>query len=205
MKFFNNKATVKKSKLKREYSLKLHDTWKNSLRVTGSIRDAVRLPSGEDKTEWIAMNTMELFNTLKLVHGFTTEFCNEKSCPKMTAGPAIEFLWGESTKKPQSLPAPSYIALLFDWISAKFEDNSVFPVEGEFPKNFINEVKVIMKRMFRVYAHMYHHHLTELKNLDALSHVNTCFKHFYYFVVEFDLVKDSDMAPLKSLITKLKL
>ena len=72
----------------------------------------------------------------------------------------------------------------------------------------------IFKRMFRVYAHIYHCHFEQVRLLNlsvalisvvglglllhfylqvvsmgAEAHLNTCFKHFVYFVMEFDLVR----------------
>lgn len=32
------------------------------------------------------------------------------------------------------------------------------------------------------------------------AHLNTCFKHFVFFVVEFDLIEEKELAPLKDLI-----
>lgn len=50
-----------------------------------------------------------------------------------------------------------------------------------FPPNFVDVVKVIFKRLFRVYAHIYHSHFKHVCNLGEEAHLNTCFKHFMYF------------------------
>jgi len=57
--------------------------------------------------------------------------------------------------------------------------------------------------MFRVYAHIYYHHFAKIQELGEEAHLNTCFKHFYYFVQEFDLVERKEMAPLEDLIKSL--
>ena len=51
-----------------------------------------------------------------------------------------------------------------------------------FPKNFLSVVKTILKRLFRVYAHMYHSHFNRVVDLGEEPHLNTSFKHFIYFV-----------------------
>ena len=73
-----------------------------------------------------------------------------------------------------------------------------------FPKNFIQIAKTILKRLFRVYAHIYHQHFRcgnwnkctnaiqnifmfswlnrEVVSLGEEAHLNTSFKHFIYFV-----------------------
>ena len=51
-----------------------------------------------------------------------------------------------------------------------------------FPKNFSQIAKTILKRLFRVYAHIYHQHFSEVVKLREEAHLNTSFKHFIFFV-----------------------
>ena len=37
----------------------------------------------------------------------------------------------------------------------------------------------------------------------AEPHVNTCYKHFYYFVTEFNLMNDKEFEPLKEMTKKI--
>lgn len=63
-----------------------------------------------------------------------------------------------------------------------------------FPKNFLSIAKTILKRLFRVYAHIYHQHFSEVVQLGEEAHLNTSFKHFIFFVqvrdVSFCIRKD---------------
>ena len=40
-------------------------------------------------------------------------------------------------------------------------------------------------------------------SIGAEPHVNTCFKHFYYFVSEFDLIPAKEMEPLIELVKQI--
>lgn len=42
--------------------------------------------------------------------------------------------------------------------------------------------KTILKRLFRVYAHIYHQHFDSVMQLQEEAHLNTSFKHFIFFV-----------------------
>ena len=57
-----------------------------------------------------------------------------------------------------------------------------------FPPNFKEVVKTIFKRLFRVYAHIYHSHFQKIVSLKEEDHLNTCFKHFIMFTNEFGLI-----------------
>lgn len=175
---------------------------------TGSMKAAVALPDGEDLKEWLSVNTVDFFNEISQLYGAIEQYCTDESCPKMTAGDTRTYLWadGVRVKKPIECTAPQYVQYLMTWVEANINDENVFPVEygNEFPSDFINIVKTIFKRFFRVYAHIYHTHYKIIASGGADAHLNTCFKHFLYFVEEFNLVKESEMAPLADLIAKFK-
>ena len=40
-----------------------------------------------------------------------------------------------------------------------------------FPKNFLTVAKTILKRLFRIYAHIYHQHFREVVNLGEEAHL----------------------------------
>eukprot|EP01125_Pyxidicula_operculata_P015465 TRINITY_DN524_c1_g1_i1.p1 TRINITY_DN524_c1_g1~~TRINITY_DN524_c1_g1_i1.p1 ORF type:complete len:151 (-),score=25.62 TRINITY_DN524_c1_g1_i1:249-701(-) len=139
-----------------------------------------------------------------MLYGVVSQRCTKETCPKMNAGPRFEYLWadGKTYKAPTSLTASEYIEQLMIWTHQQIEDRSIFPVEpgAMFPKTFETIVSNIFKRLFRVYAHIYHCHFAEIIAMKLEPYLNTCFKHFAYFVKEFDLINDNDLAPLNELI-----
>jgi hypothetical protein len=71
------------------------------------------------------------------------------------------------------------------WVQKLLDDESVFPskIGVPFPRNFHSVTKQIFKRLFRVYAHIYHAHFkVVVHELGEEAHLNTSFKHFIYFV-----------------------
>lgn len=67
-----------------------------------------------------------------------------------------------------------------------------------FPKNFLQICKKILCRLFRVFVHVYIHHFDRIILMGAEAHVNTCYKHFYYFVTELNLIDRKELEPLVS-------
>jgi len=205
---FSNKSKTFKPRKQHAKGTKRYELHKKAKVTLGSgdLRQAVALPAGEEINEWLAVNTVDFFNQVNLLYGSITVFCTAQSCPKMGAGPTYEYLWAdEKQKKPIAVSAPEYVGLLMDWIQSKVDDEDIFParVDVPFPRTFQNEVKTIFKRLFRVYAHIYYHHFAKIQELGEEAHLNTCFKHFFYFVQEFDLVERREMAPLEDLIKNL--
>jgi len=165
------------------------------------------LPKGEDQKEWIAVNTVDFFNEINLLYGTISEFCTKDKCPVMSAGASVNYLWrdGVKVKKPIEVSAPEYVELLMTWSESQLNDETIFPISfgSEYPKNFMPIVKQIYKRFFRVYAHIYHSHFSRIVRVGAEAHLNTCFKHFIYFVKEFKLIDDKELKPLEDLINKI--
>ncbi|XP_029194690.1 MOB kinase activator 1B [Acropora muricata] len=174
---------------------------------SGNLRLAVMLPEGEDLNEWVAVNTVDFFNQINMLYGTITEFCTVESCAVMSAGPKYEYHWADGTtiKKPIKCSAPKYIDYLMTWVQDQLDDETLFPskIGVPFPKNFLSIAKTILKRLFRVYAHIYHQHFLHIVGLGEEAHLNTSFKHFMFFVQEFSLVDKRELAPLQELIERL--
>ena len=152
----------------------------STLGNNGSLRDAVKLPKGEDELEWIAVNVVDFFNALVFLYDMVnTEHCTEKTCPTMCAGPKFEYRWmdGEEVVKPMECSAPVYCGYLFRWVEKQVDDEKIFPKkQGDaFPSDFKKRVKKIAARLFRVYAHLYHSHFKIICALQAEKHLNTIF------------------------------
>uniref|UniRef100_A0AC35TKV1 Mob1/phocein family protein n=1 Tax=Rhabditophanes sp. KR3021 TaxID=114890 RepID=A0AC35TKV1_9BILA len=168
---------------------------------SGSIKDAVKLPESEDLHEWIAVNIVDLFNQINMLYGTISEKCTSDSCPKMSAGCKYEYYWSDGDQS-INFPAPQYIDYLLTWVQDQLDDENIFPslIGKQFPVNFLHISATIMKRLFRIYAHIYYEHLDYIKQLNAVEHLNTSFKHFILFVQEFSLINEKQLAPLADLI-----
>jgi len=182
---------------------KLHQAAEHTLGA-GNLREAVALPDRVELNEWLATKTIDLFNEVELVHSMVAEYCTENCCPVMSAGSKFEYLWadGREYKQPTKVPAPKYVELLFGWVQSQLDDEKVFPTHPgtPFPSDFRERVQAIFKRLFRVYAHVFYCHYERVRELTFEPHLNSCFKHFMYFVLEFDLVRAEELKPLQALM-----
>eukprot|EP01129_Flabellula_baltica_P002300 TRINITY_DN1211_c0_g1_i1.p1 TRINITY_DN1211_c0_g1~~TRINITY_DN1211_c0_g1_i1.p1 ORF type:complete len:189 (+),score=31.99 TRINITY_DN1211_c0_g1_i1:207-773(+) len=154
---------------------------------------------------FVLLVAVDFYNQINLLYGSITEFCTNDSCPLMSAGPRYTYAWGEGKKKPVTCSAPVYVENLMTWIQEKLDNENIFPTteDAEFPPDFLKEVKNIFKRLFRVYAHIYYSHFNQICSFGEEAHLNTCFKHFYYFITHFDLIDERELQPLQTVITNL--
>ncbi|ELV09257.1 MAP kinase-interacting serine/threonine-protein kinase 2 [Tupaia chinensis] len=178
----------------------LHKRAQASLNAGLDLRLAVQLPPGEELHDWVAVHVVDFFNRVNLIYGTISDGCTEQTCPVMSGGPKYEYRWQDEHRfrKPTALSAPQYMDLLMDWIEVQINNEEVFPthVGTPFPKNFLQTVRKILSRLFRVFVHVYIHHFDRISQLRSEAHVNTCYKHFYYFVREFGLIDTKELEPL---------
>ncbi|KAF1852148.1 uncharacterized protein K460DRAFT_325793 [Cucurbitaria berberidis CBS 394.84] len=173
---------------------------------SGSLRKAVKLPEGEDKDEWLAVNIVDFYNQINLLYGSITEFCSPQSCPEMKATDEFEYLWqdSENYKKPTKMPAPEYIEHLMAWVQSNVDNETMFPsrIGVPFPKTFPSLIRNMFKRLYRVYAHIYCHHYPVIIELGLEPHLNTSFKHYVLFIDEHGLASGSKdfWGPLGDLV-----
>jgi MOB kinase activator 1 len=93
-----------------------------------------------------------------------------------------------------------------NWVRDQIEDESLMPVNVGvgFNKKFESTVKTIFKKISRVYGHLYFSHYTVFSDYKVVQVLNTSFKHFVFFVQEFDLVSKKDLLPLENLIQNIE-
>jgi MOB kinase activator 1 len=173
----------------------------------GGLHPSVKLPPGEALNDWMAVAVVDFFNQLSCLLSPITEYCTSSSCPEMTAGPTFKYAWqdNETFQQPTMLPAPEYINQVMDWVETMTSNEKLFPDDPNvpFPTNFLDIVKKIFTRLFRIYAHIYHHHHDVIQTTGVEAYLNTSFRHFYIFSDEFKLIPKDQLQPLNDIITML--
>eukprot|EP00002_Diphylleia_rotans_P030067 TRINITY_DN6161_c0_g1_i3.p1 TRINITY_DN6161_c0_g1~~TRINITY_DN6161_c0_g1_i3.p1 ORF type:complete len:216 (-),score=44.17 TRINITY_DN6161_c0_g1_i3:180-827(-) len=203
-KIFEKQQTFRPKKLTRAPQLEKHIFQTVG---SGDIKGAVRLPPGENLDEWLAVNTIDFYNQINLLNCGMKDMCTAQSCPIMCAGPKYEYYWsdGVTIKTPIKVSAPEYVEHLLNWIQVQLDNPATFPTQPgvPYPAGFDQTVKTIFRRMFRVFAHIYCSHFDKFVEQKEEAHLNSCFKHFYYFVEEFNLIDKKELAPVQSVIDSL--
>jgi len=184
----------------------LHQITRKTL-GSGDMRLAVALPASETLNDWVNVNTVDFFNEASLLYGMVAEEA-EQRFPRAGQGfpPGFEYLWTNvNSRIPIKCSAPQYVDFVMSWAEDQINDESVFVVEPdkEYPSNFIPLAKSVFKRLFRVFAILYSSHFDDIEALGAAPHLNTSFKHFVYFCLEFDMVDSREFEPLQQLIEPL--
>ena len=206
--FTKSKGTFRpiKSVPKEQRYPKLTVIWKQTIVV--DPYSGCKLPPGENLNEWIAVSTIDAFNQISYLYEALTDYCTPATCPEMTAGPGFKYAWQDNQeyKKPTMLPACDYIIHVMQWTESLINDDKIFVDESSgkpFPKDFMNTNKKIYQRLFRVYAHIYHHHMNDIRNFQLEHTLNQSFRSFMAFAKEYKMIPEDQQAALKSIIDQI--
>ncbi|KAG6828166.1 hypothetical protein H0H92_008934 [Tricholoma furcatifolium] len=163
--------------------------------VKGNFKTIVMLPKYVDIMEWVAVNIYDFYTNLNEFYGVIAECCNQPNCPKMSAGPTLNYTWINQDRKNVHLPAPTYIDYVMTWIQNLLDDDKTFPTKAgqEFPPHFPSTIKHVYRQLLRVFAHIYHAHYHQLLHLRSEPHFNSLFAHFLAFGREYELLDVKDV------------
>jgi len=200
----------KEKKKKQKKVTRLNSLNPNDTLGIGDISFIVKKPKEEELGIWITENAVEIYKEIEFLYGALKDYCTEDNCPSMTAGRRFEYLWADGEKyiQPVKLPAPEYVKKLMAWVQKslepyieKIKNGSASDYRSD--REWRKALKNIFKRLFRVYAHMYHSHMKVIEELGVIKHLNTSFQRFTFFVREFKLVPLQHLEPLLDLIKKI--
>ncbi|KAM7459158.1 hypothetical protein BLSTO_00062 [Blastocystis sp. subtype 1] len=177
----------------------------STLQNGASLREQVKLPDNVPLEQWIYTNMMNFVEITSMLYDSVSDMCTKESCPEMSAGPHYSYYWTDfNGSNPVPMTAKQYINTLFQSINDLFESEPFNQcASGVFPESFMKTSRAIFKKLFRVYAHVYHNHLNEFTKLGAEAHLNTTFKHFILFDREFKMINIKEEVPLQKLIQRL--
>lgn len=165
--------------------------------------ESLMKPSGIDLDLWICSHLVQYTEYGRVMFYYISrQLCNEQTCPQMCAGQHVKYTWfDEASGQNVALSASKYIETL---LKGSYDYIKTLPLGPPYPPDFKEKACVILKRMFRQYAHVYLNHFDILRNEGCEENINYLFKRFLYFVLDFELVSRADMAPLSHLIAALE-
>ena len=61
-------------------------------------RKAVKVPESDTFEDWLAVHVVDFFNRLQLFYSVVEDHCTEESCPTMSGGRKVQYLWQDDIK-----------------------------------------------------------------------------------------------------------
>ena len=58
----------------------------------------VKIKEGTPLEDWFAVHVVDFFNRIQMLYLLIYDACTEQSCPKMSGGARVEYLWQDGIK-----------------------------------------------------------------------------------------------------------
>eukprot|EP00747_Dinoflagellata_sp_TGD_P164620 gnl/TRDRNA2_/TRDRNA2_184799_c0_seq1.p1 gnl/TRDRNA2_/TRDRNA2_184799_c0~~gnl/TRDRNA2_/TRDRNA2_184799_c0_seq1.p1 ORF type:complete len:236 (-),score=51.03 gnl/TRDRNA2_/TRDRNA2_184799_c0_seq1:18-725(-) len=124
------------------------------------------------------------FNLLLVALG---DECTPENCPKMTASNEWQYLCA-AHRKPQDCAAIDYMTHTIDGSTALLRNAKHFASRREVSASNAKYFQSMARRLYRIFAHVYHHHRQIFDELEAEMHLCARFSHF---VMQYRLMSPS--------------
>ena len=182
------------------------------------------LPPNESCASWVAVHAIDFYNDIATIWAvvasdpYLSTFRPGEGFPS-----GVEYRWSDpptqtnhlsssSSHAGVSVSAPEYVDKVLQWIADEINDESKFPDDEDEAaalrifqtREFAALCGQIFRRLFRVFGIIYSSFFSTLEALDMAPHLNSAFKHFLFFCMEFQLLPDREMEPLDVLVKPIR-
>ena len=188
------------------------------------------LPPNESCSSWVAVHAIDFYNDLATIWAvvasdpYLLTFRPGEGFPS-----GVEYRWTDPPSQSQQMSsmsnqhanhtapsgtvsAPQYVEKVLHWIADQINDETKFPDDDDESaalrifqtREFAALCGQIFRRLFRVFGIIYSSFFATLQALDMAPHLNSAFKHFMFFCMEFQLLPDREMEPLDVLVKPIR-
>jgi MOB kinase activator 1 len=173
------------------------------VKATGSVlrsdfASLIECPPDLSVPDWIIINAVCFLERVELLFSTCSLFCTPNTCPMFNAGPHYAYYWeDEDTSRPVQLSAPEYFVALKRWMRRHMSNASLFPMYDDATPEAIELLKTVYRRLFRVLAHLYMCHFSDVRKQGVETAMNTVLEHYRQLVVRYELMEMSELEMLE--------
>lgn len=169
---------------------------------------ALQIPSLNEKNIYLCFfktNFADFYNEILFFYNYKiSSCCTDKKCKMMSVGPKKIFIWtsDKDQEEPQNdetslISTEYYFKQSFKWIFSIINDQDFLFKDAEY-QNDISKLKLITKRIFRFYAHVYYYHLYEIKSIgEDFTYFYISMRFFISFTLKYDFLDSFEFEPLR--------
>lgn len=175
------------------------------LDLDSAVRLGISLPTDMDEDVWILTQFSRAFEEIQQVFCLADDMCME--CKRMSAGRQVCYKWAdEQNPEPEVLSARQYMRELQHYTFMQLQCGALCSRDGTtFALDFRERIGMMLRRFFRIYAHIYLEHYEVLRCHGMVPHFNYYFKRLLFFILEFELVPLAELETLSLIIKKFQL
>jgi len=158
---------------------------------TLELQSATQKYKGIELEEYVRKQVSRFVIQLNVLACYLGEVCTYSSCPQMTATKDVLYLCA-AHEVAKECCAIDYISHCLDGATSLLTSEDVMSHSSSGKNQEVNlqPFRVIMRRLYRLFAHAYFHHIDTFKRFEQETEL---FDHFCTFATSFNLISSADM------------
>jgi len=159
---------------------------------TKSLLDSSE-PSGLNFDLWVLIQVICFVKVFQVFYYLAiAEDCTSESCATLSAGHQYEYRWRDvETGDVVNIGATSYMHFLFEWTESISETQNL--------SNNVQSLSAdVARRLFRVYAHIFHEHYNHICSLGLSSEFDARLIHLSHFLLKHRMITGKELLPMRS-------
>lgn len=175
----------------------IDDATENAIERGLNAEEAKKKGNRDAICEWVAMNTIDFYNEVQLLYSICA-LQHFEEFKGLNQGFPPGFVYRFPGK--EIINGAQYVEEVISWIEEVMEDGKIFPelADDDFPEDFLDvHMNKVYTRIVRIFAIMYTKCFKLFKEIDAVKALNYGFKHVFYYVNRFDLVREKEYDAFK--------
>lgn len=157
---------------------------------------------------WIKTNLIDFYHDALFFYKYKlSSLCTDQTCKEMSVGHCRIYICSlnKSQEEPpeDDISPQNYINENFIWMHSILNDKDFLTLSSdEEIKNYNQQAKLIVKRIFRFYGHCHYRHLKEIKeNITDFTFFSLSMRFFVSFALKYNLIDSFEFEPLKMVIS----
>mmetsp|Transcript_2590 Transcript_2590/g.2564 ORF Transcript_2590/g.2564 Transcript_2590/m.2564 type:complete len:334 (-) Transcript_2590:125-1126(-) len=187
--------------------------------IRSNIKNGVRIenlqiPQNYPRHLWLSTHMTDFADHIRVFNkNVLVAKCTRYRCPRMYERKNIAYVWtyddeGNPSKSiKRKLSAPDYIVKVIHINATLLKRIQLIETVDNADEVDVEQHELLCKTIAhlicQVYCHILYWHHDAFAQLEALPHLNTCFKWFIFFCKQFRLLDDTDLEPLQDLLARI--
>ncbi|CAD6199404.1 unnamed protein product [Caenorhabditis auriculariae] len=171
-----------------------------------TVKKFTTLPTGIDQREWIAHNTLGLFDHVSALSGCISELCTPVTCPHMSFPGTSKAPYVDDRGKRQNYPAMQYIDCAMTSCEQISRNEDIFPTKygSKFSNDFEPTVKRMLRMLWHCIGHLYTKHWEHMGALELRPQVALVLAHLSELGKSFNLIDPKDQVHVDNTVIMIR-
>ncbi|KAI1722671.1 mob1/phocein family domain-containing protein [Ditylenchus destructor] len=172
----------------------------------GMLDKLCAIPSGMDRNEWLATQTLAMFDHVNALCGTMSDVCTPVTCNHMSYPGVSKASWVDEKGKRHHYSAMRYIDSVMSFCEGSRKNQSLFPTKygASFSPDFESHCRRMTRLLWYCCGHLYTKHWEQLAILNLRPQFGLVLAHMSRLAKNYGLMESKEMTSLNNTLQQVR-